>query len=82
MWSLVKKGCGGVRSEMNELHYRGYVTLIHYSAPDNILYGKIEGIRDLVLFESDTCDGIVQEFHNAVDEYIKCKKEISNEQQV
>lgn len=64
---------------MNELHYRGYVTRIHYSASDNILYGKIENIQDLVNFESDTCNGIVEEFHNAVDDYIKYKEKI-NEQ--
>ena len=36
----------------------------------NMLYGKIEGIRDLVNFESETISGIIQEFHSAVDDYL------------
>jgi len=65
--------------EMNRLCYRGYETLIHYSARDNLLFGKIENTEDLVTFESDTCDGIVEEFNNAVDDYIQYKEKI-NEQ--
>ena len=64
---------------MNELHHRGYVTRIHYSARDNLLYGKIENTQDLITFESNTCDGIVEEFNSAVDDYIEYKEKI-NEQ--
>jgi len=50
------------------LTYKGYVTKIHYE--DGILYGKLEGIRDLVNFESDSVQDIEKEFHAAVDDYL------------
>ena len=54
----------------NILEYKGYYTKIEYSAEDRVLYGKIEGIRDLVNFESDNIEGIEQEFRSAVDDYL------------
>lgn len=61
-------------SKSNTLRYRGYTTTIHYSTEDVVLYGKIDGINDLVTFNSINAIGIVDEFHKAVDEYIAiCK---------
>ena len=54
----------------NVFEYKGYCTRIHYSADDNVLYGKIEGIVDLVDFESASVEEIEMEFHKAVDEYL------------
>ena len=60
---------------MNEiLRYKGFTTKISISIEDEVLYGKIEGIDDLVLFESDTVNGIVPAFRAAVDDYIDMKK--------
>ena len=59
-----------VISMNNVLEYKGYYTKIEYSAEDNVLFGKIEGIRDLVNFESDSLETIENEFHNAVDDYL------------
>ena len=42
----------------NTLEYKGYTTKVEYSAEDHVLFGKIEGIRDLVNFESETAAGI------------------------
>ena len=61
-------------SKHNILKYRGYTTAINYSTEDSVLYGKIEGISDLVCFNSDSSCEIVNEFHKAVDEYLAiCK---------
>ena len=54
----------------NILEYKGYYTKILYSVKDHVLYGKIEGIRDLVNFESESIENIEQEFHSAVDDYL------------
>ena len=54
----------------NKLEYKGYWTHIEIDFKANMLYGKIEGIRDLVNFESETISGIIQEFHSAVDDYL------------
>ena len=53
--------------------------MIEFEAEDKVLYGKIEGIDDLVTFESDSAKEIEKEFHEAVDDWLEFKKEISNE---
>ena len=60
----------------NVLEYKGYLTRIEYSVEDRVLYGKIEGIKDLVNFESNSTDEIEIEFHNAVDEYLQMCEEL------
>ena len=57
----------------NTLEYKGYHTHIEIDFEANMFYGKIEGISDLVNFMSDIPDGaqgIIQEFHSAVDDYL------------
>lgn len=63
----------------NILKYKGYFARIEYSAEDGVLYGKIEGIKDLVNFESDSASEIENEFHNAVDDYLELCKELGQE---
>ena len=64
---------------LNRFDYKGYYTLIHFDSEDKVLYGKIEGIDDLVTFESDSAKEIEKEFHDAVDDWLKFRKEIDNE---
>ena len=54
----------------NILEYKGYYTKIEYSAEDQVLFGKIEGIKDLVNFECDNPADVEKEFHSAVDDYL------------
>lgn len=57
---------------MNNMpEYKGYYADIEIDFEDHILHGRIYGIRDLVTFESETVDGIVEEFHSAVDDYLE-----------
>lgn len=56
---------------MNTLQYKGYLATIEYDADSATLFGKIEGISDLVTFESKNADAIVDEFHSAVDDYLE-----------
>ena len=54
----------------NILEYKGYYTHIEIDFESHMLYGKIEAIRDLVNFMSDSIHGIEHEFHSAVDDYL------------
>lgn len=54
----------------NILEYKGYFTKIEYCAESRMLYGKIEGIKDLVNFESNNPKEIEHEFQMAVDDYL------------
>lgn len=63
----------------NILKYKEYIAKIEFSAEDFILYGKIEGIKDLVTFESASAETIEKEFQEAVDDYIAYCEEIGKE---
>ena len=63
----------------NILEYKGYFTKVEYSAEDNILFGKIEGIRDLVTFECEDVKDLEKEFHEAVDDYLAFCTDIGKE---
>ena len=52
----------------NILEYKGYYTKVLYSAEDQVLYGKIEGIKDLVNFECENLGEVEQEFVFKYDE--------------
>ena len=63
----------------NKLEYKGYYTIIEYSAVDKVLHGKLEGINDLVMFDSESAETIESEFHAAVDEYLDYCRSIGEE---
>ncbi len=63
----------------NILEYKGYLTKVEFDAKDCILYGKIEGISDLVNFECDEMNKVEQEFHSAVDDYLIFCEEVGKE---
>ncbi len=62
-----------------ELFYKNYRTEVEYYPEDAIWYGRIEGISDLVNFQSDTKDEIEKEFHDAVDDYLDFCEEVGTE---
>ena len=63
----------------NVLEYKGYFTKVEYDAEDGILYGKIEGINDMVNFESHSMKSVEKEFHRAVDEYLNFCAEVGKQ---
>ena len=63
----------------NKLYYKGYTAKIYYSADDNLIFGKLEGIKDLVNFHSDNTGDIEHHFHDAVDDYLELCAEIDKE---
>ena len=63
----------------NVLNYKGFIGSVHFTADDNVFFGKIEGINDLVTFEGKSVDELVNGFHLMVDEHIKdCELENRN----
>lgn len=60
----------------NVLEYKGYYSKVQFSSTDNVLHGKIEGIADLVTFESESCCDIENEFRAAVDDYLEFCEQI------
>ena len=52
---------------------------MEYCVEDEVLYGKIEGISDLVNFYADTPREVEKNFHEAVDDYIDFCRETGKE---
>jgi len=52
------------------LTYKDYYGTVLYRAEDEVLYGKILGINDLVTYEAESAPGLKQAFHEAVDDYL------------
>lgn len=55
---------------MNTLTYKDYIGSVSFAAEDEIFYGKIEHINDLITFESDNAHGLKKAFEEAVDDYV------------
>ena len=55
----------------NIMTYRGYTGTVEWSEEDKTFYGKVVGIRQLLLYEGKTIDELRDDFHVFVDEYIQ-----------
>lgn len=60
--------------------YKGFVGTIEYNPEENLIYGKLAGIKDLVnygtVYGVQNIIDLHHEFCNAVDDYIEFCKEI------
>jgi len=52
------------------MNYRGYTARYEFDARDNVLHGRVEGIRDIVTFVAPNVAELEHEFHVSVDEYL------------
>lgn len=59
--------------------YKGYSARPEYSAEDGVFFGRPLGINDLVNFESENVEGLEEEFHKAVDDYLVFCSEIGKQ---
>lgn len=52
------------------LSYKGYVGSVSFSSEDNVYFGVVKGIRDLITYEGTTTEELETDFHNAIDDYL------------
>jgi predicted HicB family RNase H-like nuclease len=55
---------------MKYLEYKGYTGSIEYSSEDNLLYGKVLGLKGLISYEGETGKHLEEDFREAIDNYI------------
>ena len=65
----------------DSMTYKGYIGTVHYSEEDEVFYGKIEAINDLIMFEGTSVKELKKAFHEAVDDYLETCKEMGREPQ-
>ncbi|HVW15227.1 MAG TPA: type II toxin-antitoxin system HicB family antitoxin [Mucilaginibacter sp.] len=65
---------------MNDiLQYQQYYASVHFSTNDEVFYGKILGINDLVSFEGASVKELKKSFREAIEDYIETCKTIGKE---
>lgn len=52
------------------LTYKGYHGSIEYSQEDNCFFGKVAGMKSLILYEGASRQELKREFEAAIDEYL------------
>jgi predicted HicB family RNase H-like nuclease len=59
----------------NVLEHKGYTGTVEFNAEDEVFFGKLNGIRDVVSFEADSVIKLKKAFKDAVEDYIEtCSK--------
>ncbi len=57
------------------IEYRGYRGSFEFDEKNNIFYGKVSNIEDLVTFQGKSVKEVKEAFQDAVNEYLEwCKK--------
>jgi predicted HicB family RNase H-like nuclease len=55
---------------MKNLEYKGYTGSIEYSKEDDLLYGKVLGVKGLISYEGQTGHELETDFKEAIDTYL------------
>ena len=63
----------------DKLVYKAFIGSVHFSAEDEVFYGKIEGVNDLVTFEGETVKKLTKAFKEAVEDYTDLCEESGKE---
>lgn len=64
---------------IDRIKYKEFIGSVHFSADDDIFFGKIEGVNDLVTFEGNTVKQLKKAFKEAVEDYIDLCKQTGKE---
>lgn len=61
---------------MGQLKYKGYTGSVEYSEEDNLLFGKVLGLRkDCITYEGETISELKSDFEGAIDDYLASYKD-------
>jgi predicted HicB family RNase H-like nuclease len=53
------------------LKYKEFMGSVHYSAEDDVFFGKLIGVDDLITFEGESIQELKDAFKEAVDDYVE-----------
>lgn len=53
-----------------KMEYKGYSARVTFDDDAMIFHGEVDGIADVVTFQADTAEGLVQSFRDSVDDYL------------
>ena len=67
---------------IGKFSYRQYHGSISFDEENQLYFGRIDGIQDLVLFDGNNINEIKQAFKESVDEYIVTRREMDSKYSV
>ena len=60
----------------NKLTYKGFTAKVEFSADDNVFFGRLLGMGDIIAFHGETVEELKDSMRETVEFYIKtCEKE-------
>lgn len=60
----------------NILKHKGYMARVEFDPDDRIFVGRVAGIEDGIGFHSDSVEGLISAFEEAVDDYVEACERI------
>ncbi|HIA56019.1 MAG TPA: toxin-antitoxin system HicB family antitoxin, partial [Candidatus Lambdaproteobacteria bacterium] len=54
----------------NSLSYKGFSARVEFDADDNIFFGRVLGVEDIIGFHGETVKELTEDFHNAINHYL------------
>jgi predicted HicB family RNase H-like nuclease len=63
----------------NVIEHKGYLGSVEFDADDEVFFGKLTGIRDVVTFEGDSVARLKKAFKEAVEDYILTCKQLNKD---
>lgn len=61
---------------INSLTYQGYTASITYNSDDEVFFGKVIGVNDLIIFEGTSVTDLKEGFQEAIEDYLETCKAI------
>jgi predicted HicB family RNase H-like nuclease len=61
------------------LKYKEFIGSVHFSAEDDLFYGKIQGIGDSITFEGNSVVDLKKAFEEAVEDYVVICRQIDKD---
>ncbi len=54
----------------NTLSYKGFTARIEFDPDDNIFFGRVLGVQDIIGFHGETVTELTADFQNAINHYL------------
>jgi predicted HicB family RNase H-like nuclease len=61
---------------MDVMQYKSFIGSVNFDADDEIFYGRIEGIKDLITFEGESVKTLKKAFEEAVEDYLQLCEQV------
>src|ERR1043166_9068541 len=61
------------------MEYKGYTARVTFDEEAGVLFGEVDGLRDVVTFEATNVNELKTAFHDSVDDYLAMCKERNEE---